>query len=84
MIRVTDLDYRTFMLNSDLIQHIQETPDTVVVLVNGESFRVRETSEDVRRKVIEFRREVGAGAARPAALREVGEKGIGRHGEQAR
>jgi flagellar protein FlbD len=84
MIRVTDLDYRTFMLNSDLIQHIQETPDTVVVLVNGESFRVRETSEDVRRKVIEFRREVGGGAARPSAIRELGEKGIGPHGEQAR
>ncbi len=76
MIRVTDLDDRSLILNSDLIQHVQETPDTVIVLITGESFRVAESAEEVRRKVIEFRREIGGYT--PAALASLVENGPGK------
>ncbi len=66
MIHVTDLDDRALILNSDLIQHIQETPDTVIVRLTGESFRVRESAAEVRQKVIEFRREIASFS--PAAI----------------
>jgi flagellar protein FlbD len=80
MIRVTDLDERVLILNSDLIQHIQETPDTVIVLITGESFRVVETAEEVRQRVIEFQREVGGFT--PAALAGLVKQGYGKGTER--
>jgi flagellar protein FlbD len=58
MIRVTKLNGEVFALNSDLIVNIDETPDTVLVLVTGQTFRVRESLDEVCRRVIEFRREI--------------------------
>jgi flagellar protein FlbD len=68
MIRVTELDNSSLMLNSDLIQYVQETPDTVIVLINGEAVRVRESAAEVRQRVIEFRSEIGEAARVLAAL----------------
>ncbi len=47
------------VLNSDLIETIEETPDTVITLTSGRKLIVEETSKDIIRKVIEFRRELG-------------------------
>jgi len=46
-------------LNSDRIEHVESTPDTVVVMDNGQRFMVRETAEELLAKVIEFRRQIG-------------------------
>ena len=46
------------VLNSDLIEHMEATPDTVISLVNGQKMVVLESTEDVIQKVIEFRREI--------------------------
>jgi len=35
------------VLNSDLIEHIDVTPDTVITLTTGQILRVRETVEEV-------------------------------------
>jgi flagellar protein FlbD len=43
MIYVTRLNYSTVVLNSDLIEHIEATPDTVVTLTTGQRFTVRES-----------------------------------------
>ena len=40
------------------------TPDTVISLTNGQKFVVLETSDEVIRKVIEFRREISRGPSR--------------------
>jgi flagellar protein FlbD len=68
MIRVTELNDVELTLNSDLIQQVQETPDTVIVLINGEAFRVQESAAEVRRRVIEFRAEITQTARVMAAL----------------
>ena len=58
MIRLTRLNHVPLVLNSDLIEHIEETPDTVVTLTTGQILRVRETSEQVVARIVEFRRRV--------------------------
>jgi flagellar protein FlbD len=59
MIRLTRINRVPLVLNSDLIEHVEITPDTVISLVNGQKFVVLESTDEVIRKVIEFRREVG-------------------------
>ena len=45
-------------MNSDLIEHIETTPDTVVSLTNGQKFVVIESADEVVRRVILFRRTI--------------------------
>lgn len=56
MIRLTRLNRAPLVLNSDLIEHIDVTPDTVITLTTGQILRVRESSEEVIRRIVEFRR----------------------------
>ena len=58
MIRLTRLNRAPLVLNSDLIEHIDVTPDTVITLTTGQILRVRETAEEVIRRIIEFRRQI--------------------------
>jgi flagellar protein FlbD len=46
------------VLNSDFIEHIDVTPDTVITLTNGPIVRVLETAEEVIERVVEFRRRI--------------------------
>ena len=67
MIQLTRLNNQPFAVNSDLIKFIENAPDTVVTLTNGEKIVVLETPELVIEKVIAFRRALFAGAP-PAAM----------------
>jgi flagellar protein FlbD len=58
MIRLTRLNGGPFLLNPDLIEHVEMTPDTVINLTTGHQFMVLESAEEVVSRVIEFRREV--------------------------
>ena len=58
MIPVTRLDGSRIVLNDDLIESIQQTPDTVVSLVNGHKLLVRDTPDDLVARVIAFRQAV--------------------------
>jgi len=58
MIRLTRINQVPLILNADLIEHVETTPDTVISMTNGQKFVVRESSDEVVRKVIEFRREI--------------------------
>jgi flagellar protein FlbD len=62
MIRLTRINHIPLVLNSDLIEHMEATPDTVISLINGQKFVVLESTDDVIRKVVEFRQEIAAGA----------------------
>lgn len=59
MIRLTRLNHQSFLLNSDRIEHVESTPDTVIVMDNGQQFIVRETADELVAKVLAFRREIG-------------------------
>ena len=56
MIQLTRLNDRPLVVNADLIKYVEETPDTLVTLANGDRLMVKETTEEVVRKVIEFGR----------------------------
>jgi flagellar protein FlbD len=58
MVRLTRLNHAPIVLNSDLIEHIDITPDTVITLTTGQILRVRETAEEVIQRILEFRRRV--------------------------
>ena len=59
MIRLTRLNRAPVILNSDLIEQIEETPDTVIMLTTGQIVRVRETAAEVVERIVEFRRRIG-------------------------
>lgn len=46
------------MVNSDLIKFVEQSPDTLVTLITGEKIVVLEKSDEVLRRIIEFRRSV--------------------------
>ena len=58
MIRLTRINHVPLVLNSDLIEHVETTPDTVISMINGQKFVVLESTDDVIRKVVEFRRDI--------------------------
>ncbi len=58
MIRLTRINKVPLVLNSDLIEHVEVTPDTVIALTTGQKLVVLESADEVIRKVIEFRRAI--------------------------
>jgi flagellar protein FlbD len=58
MIKVTRLNAEPIFLNSDLIEFVESTPDTVVRLTNGQRLMVRESPEEILQRVIQFRRAI--------------------------
>jgi flagellar protein FlbD len=58
MIRLTRLNGHPLALNSDLIKFVEQAPDTVIALVNGEKIIVREKADEVLNCVVKFRRSV--------------------------
>lgn len=71
MIRLTRLNHVPLILNSDLIEHIDMTPDTVVTLTSGQKIMVLESAEEVVDKVICFRKKLlNPDPARLTAARE--------------
>jgi flagellar protein FlbD len=60
MIKLTRLNHVPLIVNSDLIEHVEVTPDTVVALTTGQKFLVLESAEDVVERVIQFRRAIQA------------------------
>ena len=69
MIQLTRLNQQQLVLNSDLIEHIESTPDTVITLTTGAKFMVRESAEEIIRRVAEFRRQSGEDWRSGAAIR---------------
>ncbi|HUP04369.1 MAG TPA: flagellar FlbD family protein [Bryobacteraceae bacterium] len=58
MIRLTRLNRVPMVLNSDLIEHIDVTPDTVITLTGGQILRVRESADEVVERIVEYRRRI--------------------------
>jgi len=65
MIHLTRINHSPLVLSSDLIEHIEANPDTVISLTSGQKYVVMESAEDVIERVVEFRRRL--------AIRDCGE-----------
>ena len=62
MIQLTRLGGPVFALNPDLIERAEATPDTVVMLVNGSRYVIRESLEELAARITAFRADVVAQA----------------------
>jgi flagellar protein FlbD len=55
MIKLTRLNRSEFYLNPDLIKSIEETPDTIIKLINDDHVLVREKAEEIIEKIVTYR-----------------------------
>lgn len=58
MIEITRLNGVRFSINCDLIETVEETPDTVITLTNGKKFIVSENMEQIKNLIIDFKKQI--------------------------
>ncbi len=60
MIEITKLNGTVLLINADLIECVEETPDTVITLTTGRKLIVKESRQEVKNLVKSYRREIFA------------------------
>ena len=55
MIKVTKINGKELVVNADLIEFIESTPDTLISLTTGRKIMVLEELDDVVRKAVGYR-----------------------------
>lgn len=58
MVTLTKLNTQGFAINTDLIETIEQTPDTVITLTTGNKYVVKETQEQIINKIIAYKRSI--------------------------
>ena len=58
MIMLTKLNNQFFTINSDLIETLEQAPDTVIVMTTGNKYVVKETPEEIIDKIVQFKRKI--------------------------
>ena len=57
MIEVTKLNESKVLINAELIESVEETPDTVISFVTGKKLIVKESRQEIKNLVILYKRE---------------------------
>ena len=60
MIQLSRLNNEKFLVNCDLIEFVEATPDTVISMISGRKMVVAESCEEVKRLSIEYKGQVFA------------------------
>lgn len=55
MIKLRRLNGKQFVLNSEHIETVEATPDSVITLMNGKKFVVTEGVDDIIDKVLQYK-----------------------------
>ncbi len=58
MIHVTRLNHSPLVINSDLIEFVESTPDTMISLTTGKKILVTESVDELVTRVAEFKARV--------------------------
>lgn len=58
MIEVTRFDNSVLMINAELIETVEETPDTVITLTTGRKLIVKESRQELKNLVISYKKEI--------------------------
>jgi flagellar protein FlbD len=69
MILLTRLSGTAFVLNADLIERLDSTPDTVITLVDDKKYVVTETMDEIVSRVSAWRSRIIAGSTHPEEAR---------------
>jgi flagellar protein FlbD len=59
MIKVTRFNHTELIVNADLIEFVENTPDTIITMLTGRKVLVLESADEIVRRVIAYRREAG-------------------------
>lgn len=59
MIRVTRMNGTELVVNAELVEFIESTPDTVLTLTTGKKFVLKDSVQEVIDKVIAYHRSIG-------------------------
>ncbi len=54
MIYVTRLNGKKFYINAELVQLVESTPDTVITLINGAKYIVKDSAEEIVQRILEY------------------------------
>lgn len=60
MIELTKFNDTKFTVNADIIEFVEETPDTVITLTTGKKIIVKESRQEVTNLVISYKRTIYA------------------------
>jgi len=58
MIEVTKLNGSQILINPDLIETVEETPDTVISFTNGKKIIIKERRQEVKNLVKSYKRDI--------------------------
>lgn len=58
MVTLTKMNNSLITVNEDLIESIEETPDTVITFTTGKKLIVKENIHDIVSKIKEFKKEI--------------------------
>ncbi|AOT68275.1 flagellar FlbD family protein [Geosporobacter ferrireducens] len=58
MIRVTRLSGEPYVINSELIESLEATPDTVIRLTSGKTVVVKESIDEIINKIIAYKQKI--------------------------
>lgn len=58
MIKLTRFNSNMLTINAEIIETIEETPDTVITLTNGKKYIVQESIDEVIQLIIEYKRAI--------------------------
>ena len=56
MVRITRLNDSVLVVNSDMIEFLEATPDTIVTLTTGRKVVAKESVDELIDKVVEYKR----------------------------
>ena len=56
MIKTMRLNGKELVINAELIQFVEETPDTMITLTSREKIMVKDSIEEITSKVIDYQR----------------------------
>jgi flagellar protein FlbD len=61
MIKLTGLNKEGFVLNAEIIEKIEVVPETLITLINGKKYIVLESTEEVIREVLDYKKKIFSG-----------------------
>ncbi len=56
MVRITRLNSTVLVVNADMIEFLEATPDTIVTLTTGRKVVARESVDEIVEMVVEYKR----------------------------
>lgn len=58
MIKLTGLNNKEFILNAELIEKIEDVPESLITLSNGKKYLVLESMDEIIDEIIEYKRKI--------------------------